>query len=161
MGLFDSVIGALGQQGQAGGLSGGHAGGHAGGQAGGLAGGLAGGQGALMAVVMAVLQSQGGLAGLLQKFQASGLGDVAQSWISQGQNQPVSGEQLHKVLDPETVAQVSQHLGMSPTDAMSQLSKYLPQVVDMLSPNGQVPDDGQGGLGNMNSMSGMLAGLFK
>lgn len=150
MGLLDSVIASLGQQGQPGQQ----------GQQGGM-GGLGGQGGGLMAVVLAVLQSQGGLSGLLQKFEANGMGDVAKSWISQGQNQPVSGDQLHKVLDPATVTEVSQHLGMSPADAMAQLSKYLPQVVDKLSPNGQVPEDGQGGLGNMAGMSGMLAGLFK
>ncbi len=146
MGLLDSVIASLGQQGQTGQQ----------GQQGGM-----GGQGALMAVVMAVLQSQGGLSGLLQKFEANGMGDVAKSWISQGENQPVTGEQLHKVIDPATVTEVSQYLGLSPSDALAQISKYLPQVVDKLSPNGQVPQDGQGGLGNMAGMSGMLAGLFK
>ena len=145
MGLLDSVVGAFGQQGQPG--QPGHQ------QAGGAAG--------LLGVVMLLLQASGGLSGLLQKFEASGLGDIAKSWISQGENQPVSGDQLHRVLEPDTVAQVSQHMGVPPADAMAQLSKYLPQVVDKLSPNGHVADDGQGGLGQLEGISGMLAGLFK
>ena len=37
----------------------------------------------------------GGLGGLLEKFQQSGHGDVAKSWVGSGQNQPISpGQQL-------------------------------------------------------------------
>jgi uncharacterized protein YidB (DUF937 family) len=32
----------------------------------------------------------GGLGGLLEKFQQSGHGDVAKSWVGSGQNQPIS-----------------------------------------------------------------------
>ena len=39
-------------------------------------------------------------------------------------------------------------------DAASQLSKLLPDVVDKLTPQGQLP---QGGLGNVGDLLGMLA----
>ncbi len=146
MGLLDSVIASLGQQGQTGQQ----------GQQGGM-----GGQSALMAVVMAVLQSQGGLSGLLQKFEANGMGDIVKSWISQGENQPVTPEQLHQVLGLEAVTNVSQQTGLPPNDAMAQLSRILPMVVDKLSPHGQVPDDGQGGMADLSGLTGMLGGLFK
>ncbi len=138
MSLLDSVIGAMGQSKPGG-----------------------GGQNDLMATVVALLGGVGGLPGLLQKFEAHGLGDIVQSWISPGENQPVTPDQLHQVLGHETVTHVSQQTGLSPDDAMSQLSRILPMVVDKLSPHGQVPADGQGGLSDLSGLAGMLGGLFK
>ena len=39
--------------------------------------------------------SGSGLGGLVEAFQAKGLGDVVASWIGTGQNLPVSAEQIH------------------------------------------------------------------
>jgi uncharacterized protein YidB (DUF937 family) len=36
----------------------------------------------------------GGLGGLLDKLHKGGLGEVANSWVGSGQNQPVSPKQL-------------------------------------------------------------------
>src|SRR5215468_6872396 len=40
----------------------------------------------------------GGLGGLLDKLQKGGLGDVANSWVGSGQNQPVSPNKLGSAL---------------------------------------------------------------
>jgi uncharacterized protein YidB (DUF937 family) len=42
----------------------------------------------------------GGLGGLLDKLQNGGLGNVINSWIGHGQNQPVSPGQLGSALGP-------------------------------------------------------------
>src|SRR5512145_1662686 len=75
MGLLDSVVGAL-------------------------AGGQSGGNNALLETVMKLINNPqtGGLAGLIQSFQQGGLGDVVNSWVSTGANQPVSPEQIQNVL---------------------------------------------------------------
>jgi uncharacterized protein YidB (DUF937 family) len=74
----------------------------------------------------------GGLGGLLSSFEQAGLGHIAQSWIGNGPNQPVSPQQ-------QTMAG---HAGMAPHDFLSQLSQHLPRVVDGVTPNGQLPDEG-------------------
>ena len=168
MGLFDSVIGALSQS-QGGASSGGQAnlisaivsmlgqGGRQGGALGGLGAGLGG---------------LGGLAGLVAKMQQSGLGDVAKSWVGTGQNEPISPDQLGGVLGNETVAGMAGQLGINQDDLLGQLSQMLPQVVDKLTPQGQIPQGDIGGLlgglpggqggqsGGLGDLAGLLGGLL-
>jgi uncharacterized protein YidB (DUF937 family) len=126
MGLLDSVVGMLGGQQQ---------------------GAAAGGE--LLNVVLSMLangSAHGGLGGLVEKFQQGGMGDVVASWISTGQNMPINGDQLGQVLGPDVLSQIARQLGVSPGDAAGQLSRVLPQVVDELTPNGSVPEDGLGSM---------------
>jgi uncharacterized protein YidB (DUF937 family) len=142
MGLLDSVLGSV--------LGG------AGGQAGG------GGNAQLLQLVLGMLGNDsagGGLGGLLQKAQQAGLGDVVGSWVGTGQNQPISGDQLGgllgSVLGQGQVASMAQQMGVDQGDLLGQLSQMLPQVVDKLTPQGQVPE---GGLGNIGDLLGQLQG---
>jgi uncharacterized protein YidB (DUF937 family) len=75
-----------------------------------------------------------------------------QSWISTGANQPVSGDQLSAALGSDVVGQLAGQAGVSQQEAGDQLSQLLPQIVDQLSPNGQLPDAG--------SLGGMLGQLL-
>jgi uncharacterized protein YidB (DUF937 family) len=102
--------------------------------------------------------AQGGLAGVLQQLQASGLGEQVQSWISTGSNLPVSGDQLGAALGGSggLLGQLAQQADVSPAVAGEQLSQWLPQIVDRLSPQGQLPA-GAGGLGDI---AGLLGGLL-
>lgn len=81
----------------------------------------------------------GGLGGLLEKFQQAGLGDVARSWVGNGQNQPVGPDQLGGALGPETVDHLTQQTGMNREDLLAQLAQALPQIIDRLTPNGRLP----------------------
>jgi uncharacterized protein YidB (DUF937 family) len=45
----------------------------------------------------------GGLDGLVQSFQQKGLGDVVSSWVSTGQNLPISADQITHVLGSDAV----------------------------------------------------------
>ena len=83
----------------------------------------------------------GGIGGLLQKFQQAGLGNVAQSWVGQGQNQPVSPQQVQQVFGEQQVNQWAQQSNMQPHDLLSQLSQMLPHAVDRMTPQGQVPNN--------------------
>jgi uncharacterized protein YidB (DUF937 family) len=154
MGLLDTVIGALGQgQGQGQGSGGGQGdllnlvvgmltqGGGAAGGAGGAAGGM------------------GGLIGLVEKFHQGGLGEIASSWVGTGQNLPVSPDQLGGVLGHDTVSAMAGKLGLDHGDLLGQLSHLLPQVVDKLTPNGQLPQAGSGA-GGLGDLAGMLGGLL-
>jgi uncharacterized protein YidB (DUF937 family) len=84
----------------------------------------------------------GGLGGLISSFEQAGLGHIAQSWIGNGPNQSVSPQQLHTVLGDDQVQTMAGQAGMAPHDFLSQLSQHLPRVVDGMTPNGQVPNDG-------------------
>ena len=101
-----------------------------------------------------VLDSVGGLGGLIGKFQQAGLGGAVASWIGTGQNQAVTPDQVHNTLGADVIGGLAGQLGMSHGDVSTQLSQMLPQIIDKLTPHGQVP---QGGLGSVTDLLGMLA----
>jgi uncharacterized protein YidB (DUF937 family) len=80
-----------------------------------------------------------GLGGLLQQFQQNGLGNVVNSWIGSGQNQPVQPGQLGTALGPNIIKTLAQRSGLSEEELTKQLSQILPGVVDKLTPNGRMP----------------------
>jgi len=82
----------------------------------------------------------GGLSGLLQSFQEGGHGDVINSWIGPGQNQPIGPDQLHQALGPDAVNNLSRLTGLPADQLVSELSRVLPGVVDKLTPQGRMPD---------------------
>jgi uncharacterized protein YidB (DUF937 family) len=84
----------------------------------------------------------GGLAGLVQTLRQGDLGRVVDSWISTGQNLPVSPEQLTRALGSERLGGLAQSMGQSQGDFANQLASLLPQVVDKLTPGGRLPESG-------------------
>ena len=100
----------------------------------------------------------GGLHGLVDKFNQAGLGDVVNSWIGAGANQPISGDQLSQVLGGDVLGKVAGQLGMDPAQLSGQLSALLPGLVDKLTPNGSIPQEG---LGNTGDLMSMLGGLLQ
>ena len=115
---------------------------------GGLMGGMSGGgtgaqqqQNPLMLIALQLLQQNGGLQGMLSKFQQAGYGSQADSWVSTGQNMPISADALQQVLGQGQLGQIAQQLGMSQGDAAGGLASMLPQMVDRMTPQGQVPAD--------------------
>lgn len=102
--------------------------------------------------------SHGGLGGLADKFNQAGLGDVLNSWVGSGQNQPINGDQLGQVLGHDTLGQIASQLGLNHGEAAGALSQILPGLIDQLTPHGQAP---AGGLGNSGDLMGMLGGLLQ
>ena len=96
-------------------------------------------QGDLMGGVMGLIEGAGGLPALLQKLKDSGLEDHVASWIGSGENKPVSGDQVKDALGEENIQQIAQQAGIAPEHASTGLAQLLPQIIDKLTPNGQVP----------------------
>lgn len=107
----------------------------------GLLDGLVGGAvGAGLAVAaQRIIEQHGGVQGVINQMQSHGLGDTVRSWVSTGQNAPITAEQIHQVFGSGTIAEIAQRVGMSPQELSQRLSQFLPQAVDHLTPNGQVP----------------------
>ena len=81
----------------------------------------------------------GGLGGLLDKLQKGGLGNVTNSWVGSGQNQPVSPGQLGPALGSDLIKALAQRSGLSEEELTKQLSQVLPGAVDKLTPAGRLP----------------------
>jgi uncharacterized protein YidB (DUF937 family) len=111
-------------------------------------GGMLGGGGNKNPLLQAVAgllgqnSSVGGLAGLVQAFQKNGLTDIVNSWVSTGQNLPVSAQQIKQGLGGDLLNQVASKAGLSPDAAGSQLASLLPDLVDKLTPNGKIEAGG-------------------
>ncbi len=113
----------------------------------------------MVGVILQALQNQpGGIAGLAQRFQQNGLGGVLSSWIGTGQNLPISAEQIQQVLGHEQVAQIAEQAGISHEEASTGLATLLPQIVDHLTPNGQVPQSSDLMSQGMELLKGKLFG---
>ena len=83
----------------------------------------------------------GGLSGLLDIFKSKGLGHLAESWIGTGPNKKISTGQMKKSLGPDLLEQIAGAAGLSKGAAGSQLAKYLPKIIDKLTPQGKVPKE--------------------
>jgi len=81
----------------------------------------------------------GALGGLVSHMQANGAGAAANSWVGTGANLPISGAQLSQMLGPDLMNKITASTGLSADQITSQLSAVLPQIVDHLTPNGQLP----------------------
>ena len=88
------------------------------------------------------LNQSGGLASLLQQFQSGGFGQHMQSWISNGQNLPISAEEVQQVLSNDQVQALLQRTGLPIQALMPLVAKILPHAVDQATPDGQVPETG-------------------
>jgi uncharacterized protein YidB (DUF937 family) len=95
----------------------------------------------LPAVLSEVLGSgnQGGLNAIVAKLQQAGFGEQVRSWLGNGQNLPISADELRQVLGNETVRQLAARYHV-PIDQLSQiLAQELPKAVDHASPEGKLP----------------------
>lgn len=117
----------------------------------GLMGSLMGGQqqggdNPLLQIAMQMLANkggggEGGLGNLMNSLQNAGLGDQLKSWISTGENMPISGDQLSQALGSDKIRDIAGQLGMSHGEVSGGLADMLPQLIDKISPNGQLPDN--------------------
>ena len=105
------------------------------------AGGSGQAQSPLLQIALQLLQQNGGVAGVLDKFRQGGYADQADSWQSAGQNMPLSGNALQEVLGSGTIGQIAGQLGMSHGDAAGGLAQMLPQLIDQFTPTGEIPDN--------------------
>ena len=106
---------------------------------------------AVISEVLTLIENrQGGLGGLLSSFEQNGLGHVFQSWVGTGQNLPVSAGQIQSVLGAECTAKIAQATGIPQAQIESHLTTLLPQLIDHLTPGGQLPQ---------GDLRGVVAGL--
>ncbi|HQQ78667.1 MAG TPA: YidB family protein [Thermoanaerobaculia bacterium] len=83
-----------------------------------------------------------GLGGLVDMFNQKGLGDVMSSWVSTGQNLPISADQIQSVLGSAQVQALAAKAGIDPQMASAAIARILPLLVDKATPNGQLPAGG-------------------
>ena len=81
----------------------------------------------------------GGLAGIVSKFESSGLSKQVQSWVSTGKNLPATAQQIEQGLGLEKITALAQSVGLTPDVVKAKLAELLPRVIDKLTPDGAIP----------------------
>lgn len=102
-----------------------------------------GGKGLLVAALMPIalnwIQRNGGLSGALNKIKQMGFDNEVQSWMSTDQqNQNLDPNQINQLFDQREIDQVSQQVGADETEVRQGLAELLPEVVNQLTPNGDL-----------------------
>lgn len=108
--------------------------------------GRAGGMGGLLGTLLPALGGMlagGGLQQVLSGFQANGLSAQTDSWIGTGENEPISGEDVRKVVGNEELAKIAAQLGVSEDEAADAVAQVLPTVVDRISPEGHLAPESE------------------
>ena len=108
---------------------------------GGAGGGLLGGLGGLLGGTAAGGILSGGINDLLKQFQQNGQGEKADSWVSAGQNKPMTPQELETALGAERVQWLMEQTGLPKEQLLAGLSRELPDVIDKLTPSGHVPNE--------------------
>jgi uncharacterized protein YidB (DUF937 family) len=115
-------------------------------------------QSAILGGLLGMMNSPqvGGLAGLVRRFEQSGLGDLVGGWVAVGPNPNPTAQQVEQGLGADMVAGLAKQLGVSPGQLTAQLVTLLPLLIDTLTPDGRVPEQGGGGL--LGALGGLLDG---
>lgn len=116
-------------------------GGAAPGGLGGMLGGLLGGGGGGLGGLLGGLGGAGALGALVGRLQQKGLGAQVNSWVGPGQNEAVAPDQLAQALDEDDLCDLEQQTGMPRQALLAELAQTLPDAVNEVTPQGQLPDD--------------------
>ena len=111
----------------------------------------------ILGVLTGLLAQNGGIQGLLNKFTQAGHDDKVKSWISTGENEPISPDQVQNVIGQDQISAIAAKLGVDPAQASQLLAKFLPTVVDKLTPNGHVDPNAD----HHQNLAGLLPSLLQ
>ena len=107
--------------------------------------GLGGNQGLLLAMLlpyaMQWVQRNGGVGAVLERFRQKGMGSKADSWVSTGANQALRAEEADEVVGREELTRMARQLGIPEQEVASGFAEIVPELVNQLSPEGQVPPE--------------------
>ena len=99
---------------------------------------------------------------LMSKLKDGGLGGQVDSWMGDGENEPVSAEQLKSALGEEELAAASEKMGCDTDTCAQHLSDAIPGLADKFSGGGSMLDASAltEKLGDVSGLMGMAKGLF-
>lgn len=96
------------------------------------------------------------LGSLVKSFSSNGaLMSLASSWLGDGENSPISGEQITSLLGQDKLNQFAGQLGIDSSTASDALSNVLPEFIDGSSEGGSLLDNPAASL-----VKGALKNLF-
>jgi uncharacterized protein YidB (DUF937 family) len=103
----------------------------------GILGGVVGAE--MATVVNGLIEKHGGVQGIVAQMEQQGLGPTVRSWVANGNNVPITPDQIHAAFGSDSIAALAAKFGLNPQDLAQKLSQVLPQAINHLTPNGTVP----------------------
>ena len=97
------------------------------------------------------------MASIIGKMQGGGMGDMLQSWLGNGQNQEISGNQVSQLLGSDKISAFASQLGITEDEAIGGLQEAMPKMVDNASSGGSLLDS-IGGVSGAISMASKFFG---
>jgi uncharacterized protein YidB (DUF937 family) len=95
----------------------------------------------LLPLAMQWVQRNGGVGAVLERFRQKGYGGHADSWVSTEPNQMIDADAVHNVVGGDELSRFGQQLGASEEDVAAGFAQILPEMVDQLSPEGNIPPE--------------------
>jgi uncharacterized protein YidB (DUF937 family) len=125
--------------------------------------GMGGGRAALLAMLLPLamqwVQRQGGVGNVLQRAGQRGYGSHADSWLGTGANEPLPPSAVQELMGPDELSRISSQLGVDQGEVADGFAEILPEMVDHLSPDGQLQADADQRLdAGQSTLDGLLAG---
>lgn len=103
------------------------------------AGGGLGGLGGILGQVLGGAAAGGGLGALIEQMGRAGFGDQARSWVGKGENQSLPSGALEQIFGAGGLAEIARQAGLTQEETSRGLQQLMPEVVDRMTPNGEVP----------------------
>ncbi|MDA0323162.1 MAG: YidB family protein [Verrucomicrobia bacterium] len=107
--------------------------------------------GAIAAALGGVLGSGNGkvdLGSFVEKLKGSGLANVVESWLGDGENAGISADQVRDVVGGDKIKDLAAKLGSDEGSVLDGLKDVLPQMIDKSSSGGKLLAS-LGGLGGL------------
>lgn len=94
---------------------------------------------ALLPIVLSFIQKNGGLSGVLAKLSGQGMDQKVQSWVNIDQdNDGIDAADVQRLFGESEIANACQATGASQEQVCQGIAELLPQVVDGLTPTGDL-----------------------
>jgi uncharacterized protein YidB (DUF937 family) len=78
---------------------------------------------------------------VLDKFRQQGYGRQTQSWVATGQNDEIDEKAVEQVVGQGELQQMAQRLGVPENEVAQAFAEIMPEMVDKLTPQGQLPQE--------------------
>lgn len=96
------------------------------------------------------------LGAITEKLKEGGLGDQLNSWLGDGENAPVSADQITNAFGADKIGDMASKLGVDQSAAADSLSQVMPSLLDKMSSGGNLLDSVSSGGNPLD----MVKGLF-
>ncbi|MEE9310098.1 MAG: YidB family protein [Cocleimonas sp.] len=96
------------------------------------------------------------LGSILGNMQGGGMADMAQSWLGDGDNQPMEDSHVTSMFGADKISDFASQLGMSESEAIGGLRDAMPEMVNNASSGGSLLDS----VGGISGAIGLASKLF-